>query len=297
MTDLNSHNDDSDDDAPQHRESLEITGTLALVTAALTQLDGAAFTKAITQSSPQIIVIRLPSPQWARAVAQHLRQQRDGPHAQAIIDLRKDGNAGLARDLLEYLTLNMHLVLVSHDPEGLLPANLRAAIDLEFTISTPGVALVRDAIRKVTGGSVRSLRLADFEQLDFDALALALRSGSTAADSLRRLRRASDQLRTLRVPDSGPKLEELPLTGPVNAWASALLADLRRVGAGEMDPGDLLYAMLEGPPGTGKTMIASALARSAGWRIVSTSVPAWFANSDGHLGGLPRLLPPSLPTF
>jgi ATP-dependent Zn protease len=85
-----------------------------------------------------------------------------------------------------------------------------------------------------------------------------------------------------------PLLHELPLTEPVRHWSSQLLADLGAVKSGAMPPDGLVYAMLEGPPGTGKSLIAESLARTAGWTFVPVTVGSWFASGDGALGGVAK---------
>jgi ATP-dependent Zn protease len=85
-----------------------------------------------------------------------------------------------------------------------------------------------------------------------------------------------------------PRLEDLPLGAEVASWSFSLLDQLRRVDARVLAPSELSYAILFGPPGTGKTLLVSALARSANWRLVQTSVGSWFSESDGYLGGVSK---------
>jgi cell division protease FtsH len=56
----------------------------------------------------------------------------------------------------------------------------------------------------------------------------------------------------------------------------------------EISVSDAPFTLLEGPPGSGKILLASALARSAGWNFMSTSISAWFANKEGHLGDVTK---------
>src|SRR5690606_16274671 len=83
-------------------------------------------------------------------------------------------------------------------------------------------------------------------------------------------------------------LEDLAMTKPVSDWAFGALRLMEKVVVGEVSSTALRYACLEGPPGTGKTTVAAALAKSAGWSFVSTSVGKWFAESGGHLGDVIR---------
>jgi ATP-dependent Zn protease len=147
--------------------------------------------------------------------------------------------------------------------------------------------LLRRAIRDFTGQSPRGAFALGCSQLDFEALVLALRPGSAARDCLRRLNASAARLPS-GVPANVPKLEELPLAPDLAIWGNSTLDLLRDVKEGREDAASLSFGILEGPPGTGKTLIASALARSAGWNIVSTSVSSWFVTSDGHLGGVSR---------
>ncbi|MDB5561221.1 MAG: cell division protein FtsH, partial [Hyphomicrobiales bacterium] len=111
---------------------------------------------------------------------------------------------------------------------------------------------------------------------------------STGGEVVRRLRRVRAKKALPANLDRTPKLEEIPLCRSVRAWANQMIDDLRRVDAGKITPAELPGVVLEGPPGVGKTLIASALAKSAGWQFLSTSVGDWFGSSDGHLGGVSK---------
>ena len=278
----------SDDDNNDATTPNAITGRRALLLAALQQPQFADLAQLAAAGSAQFVLITAPSTQWAQALTRHLQTESPPVHARSVTEAKKDGNRALAAELAEFLATGSHLVVVSHDPDTLLPTGLLAAVDLTLTLGAPDVELVRRAIGLLTSESAPELASGDIEGLDFNELAAALRPRSTAEACIARLRRASSGSRRPRKADRGPHLEDLPLSPELGSWSAGLVAALRRVENGTLQPSDLPYPILEGPPGTGKTLIAGALARSAGWRLVTTSVGSWFVGSDGYLGGVSK---------
>lgn len=81
------------------------------------------------------------------------------------------------------------------------------------------------------------------------------------------------------------RLEDMPGMGEARSWGLSLAADLARYRAGTLPWGDIENgAVLFGLPGTGKTLLAKALAGSCDVVLLSHSVAAWQAK--GHLGDM-----------
>lgn len=274
-----------------YRDELEpapaVGASKALLTALLAQAETSAIGEALKRDVPHVIVLKAPSVAWAEALAKLVSDTYSGAVSKAVTQLKKDGNDSVTAELQRRLSTRRHFVLVSQDPDTLLPPSIAGAVDIRVDLPSPNKRLIVEAIAQVSGVRPSSIRLSDIAGLDFGDFELALREGSSAADCVRRLRKAVSVLAVAKVA-KGPSLEDLPLCHDIRAWGQDLLGQLSKAAAGEMKPADLSYPVLEGPPGTGKTMLASALARSAGWTLVSTSVSEWFVNSDGHLGGVTR---------
>ena len=92
-------------------------------------------------------------------------------------------------------------------------------------------------------------------------------------------------------PPAGPLLSELFGMADARAWGEALvraMADYRagRIKWADVDPGCVLH----GPPGTGKTTYAKALAASAKLPLITATFGEWQGADEGHLGTLIRAM-------
>ncbi|ORE93257.1 AAA family ATPase [Aurantimonas sp. 22II-16-19i] len=198
------------------------------------------------------------------------KAERNGPSvliasalacAAPVIVIASRGKSDLADAASPYA--EMDAILPELDPET-IRSTLRNVLNVR-------------RVRRLPAGQAKVLTLTD--------LALAGRPGVSAAQAVRSLERlAAARLGSGEHASSGPRLEELAGYGPARAWGLDLARDLAdwkagRIGWSAVDRG----LLLSGPPGTGKTTYAKALARTCGVPLIASSVAQW-QQGDGHLG-------------
>src|SRR5690606_3945445 len=123
-----------------------------------------------------------------------------------------------------------------------------AAADITITVPPLAPARLRRMIRRVTGGVARGVT-EEMAHLDLDVILTVVRPELSAGECVRNLHRALARRVEQQAP-SVPMLTDLPLTEAVRGWTDQTLADLAAVKAGTMSPTQLVFGMLEGPPGT-----------------------------------------------
>ncbi|PWR00999.1 hypothetical protein DKT77_19230, partial [Meridianimarinicoccus roseus] len=122
---------------------------------------------------------------------------------------------------------------------------------------------------------------ADLARLD-PALISAAMTAETAEETAQRLHRYTHRLRQDRQARQ-TQLSDMALAPQVRAPLERMVRDVARWQAGGLDWAALpRSALLWGPPGTGKTMLAGALAGTMGVPLIATSYTA--CQAAGHLG-------------
>lgn len=172
----------------------------------------------------------------------------------------------------------------SASPNTNLPTQLTRSPDCRVMIPPLDAVMFRTVIAEVAGrapaAEVPEVLAAAMTP---DILRLARRPRQSADAYLARLATLAEAEAPTGRP--GPDLDGIHGMDEAVDWGRRWVGDLAEYRAGRMpwaalDPATLLH----GVPGTGKTMFAEALARSAGLPLVSASFARWQASGAGYLG-------------
>ena len=170
-------------------------------------------------------------------------------------------------------------------PEGMtFPARMSHLPDHRITIMAPDLAVLREVARRCSIGNARRISFVPPET-DLNALAACFSPGSPVKSALQRLARLRQQC-TVTV-DAVPPLSSMLGLDAAKAWGMDLKTDIAAYRSGKLafsavDAG----AVLAGPPGVGKTMVARIIAAECGLTFVPTSIGELFATSEGDLGAV-----------
>ena len=261
-----------------------------------------------------VVVVEVPGTDWSTAVAQawdyriateNLRifgstdggattapESEEFPFETSHVWLKciveKDENPWWSekRGLLDALAAGDSVLGIAPVPERYLPSELLRVADWRVALPPFTPDVLADAIGMAMGvRPATTLEPALCRLVGLADLELARRPRQTPEDYLARLRK----IVAPKIPTRSVTLDDLHGMDEAIIWGRALATDLREYLQGRLAWSDVdRGVLLVGPPGTGKTTFARALASTCGVPLIVASLYRW--QSMGHLGDLQKAM-------
>lgn len=199
----------------------------------------------------------------------------------AVLELGKNKTRSRSGENIQFLRLYDRVMMVVSDEEQ-FPQEFVLAADIIKTAVPITAEYIRGAVNKCLGIEISLDQASKFTDVPLDRIDLMLRKGRSIEIALQRLN-STRQPSSPISDEISPQLKDLHGLGEANEWGHELANDLRDWKAGKIGWRDIdRGVLLSGPPGTGKTTFAAALARTCDVPLIAASIARW--QSKGHLG-------------